>query len=105
MKVKPQAERWAVLLRLAERERQLDVLNRYAVDRYAAATGAKTKPMMFGADKCRLMGRDLSAMHDAGLLMRHAAGIGDGLSGQGFPRWVWSYRLTDKGLAALQPTL
>lgn len=94
------ARRWDVLLRLVERERYLDVLNRCAVDEYAEATGAHFDVMPYGANKCPRMGRDLSAMADAGLLNRHASGI-SGLSGMGFPRWVWSYSLAEAGSTRL----
>jgi len=101
-KLKPRAERWTVLLKLVEREQRLDVLNRYAVDEYVEATGADFDVMPYGANKCPLMGRDLSAMarSPARLLERHRTGI-EGMAGMGFPRWVWSYRLTIKGKSTL----
>lgn len=95
-RIKPRAVRYAALLKLTEREHRLDVLNRYAVDEFVEATGADCEVMPYGANKCPRMGRDLSAMAEAGLLMRHRTGI-DGMGGMGFPRWVWSYQLTDKG--------
>lgn len=95
-KLLPQHARWQVLLKLAQQERHLDVLNRAAVDDYVEATGASVLVMPYGADKCARMGRDLAAMHKAKLLVRHASGL-QGMSGMGFPRWVWSYRLTDAG--------
>lgn len=99
-KIAPPAQRRIVLLRLAQREHTLDVVNRYAVDDYAAQTGAPVMVMPFGANKCPMMGRDLGAMFKDGLLCRHASGLWN-MAGMGFPRWVWSYRLTDAGRAQL----
>lgn len=93
----PKAQRWSVLLQLAEKEIYLDVLNRYAVDQYVLATNADVLVMPYGANKCRRMGQDLSEMASAGLLKRHRVGIPMG--GMGFPRWVWTYKLTDIGRA------
>ena len=70
----------------------VDVLNRYFVDDYVTATGATALVMPFGANRCVQLGRDLSAMHTLGLLRRYTSGL-EGLSGMGFPRWVYSYRL------------
>ncbi len=70
-----------------------DVLNRDFVWDYIEATGAKSDMMPFGADKCPQLGRDLSELSARGMIERHRTGIGDGLCHQGFPKWVWSYRL------------
>ena len=71
----------------------VDVLNGEFVDSYVDATGANFLLCFYGASTCPQLGRDLSAMHKAGLLTRWACGIGDGLCHQGFPRWVYSYKL------------
>jgi hypothetical protein len=70
----------------------VDVLDAEFVDAFAEATGAKVVVMPYGADKCGQLGRDLSAMFKAGRLGRWACGIWGG-SGEGFPKWVYSYHL------------
>jgi len=70
----------------------VDVLHRDFVDRYIDATNAKFYAMPYGAHKCPQLGRDLSEMYAAGRLRRWTLGL-DGMSGYGFPRWVYVYRL------------
>ena len=70
-----------------------DVLDSDFVDRYIEATGAAFRVTNFGAFKCPQLGRDLAAMTEQGILKRNRIGI-EGMAGMGFPRWVWSYRLT-----------
>ena len=94
----PRADRWAALLRLTEREGHLDVVNQAAVNDYVDTTGAPCSVMPYGAAKCPLMGRDLAGMAEAGLLVRHRTGL-QGMAGMGFPRWVWSYQLAERGSA------
>ncbi len=93
-KVKKQEdrERWLVayIAKLGDAG-AVDVLNLNFVDAYVAATGATEKVMMFGANKCRMLGADLSKLESRAILKRCRVG----LSGMvwGFPKWVWSYRL------------
>lgn len=68
------------------------MLDRHFVDAYVEATGARADLVPYGADKCRQLGRDLSAMAAQGRLRRGRVSIA-GLAGQGFPTCVWSYRL------------
>ncbi|WP_323016431.1 hypothetical protein [Castellaniella sp.] len=70
----------------------VDVLDKHFFDAYIEATGAKCSIMIYGADKCQQLGRDLSGMHKMGRLTRHATGL-EGMAGMGFPRWVYVYRL------------
>lgn len=72
---------------------QVDVLDREFVDNYVEATEAPWKVMPFGANECRLLGRDLAEMFRNGKLKRHTVGISDGLCHQGFPKWVYCYQL------------
>lgn len=76
-----------------EREKAVDVLNRYFVDDYVAATGAKIIPTNWGADHCAQLGRDLSAMSRRGILSRRRIGLSNGNWQPGFPKWVWCYAL------------
>lgn len=85
----------------------VDILNADFVTDYVEATGTKRYSIMpYGADKCSQLGEDLSAMYRKGLLDRSTVGI-DGMSGMGFPRWVYSYSLkkeaTNEGKAANCP--
>jgi len=73
----------------------VDVCDANFVFAYVQATGAKSKPMMYGADRCRQLGRDLTEMHKRKRLRRHRTGLGD-MHSMGFPSWVWSYRLPKK---------
>ncbi len=83
-------ERW-IEARVLQRGPSVDVLNRSFVDDYVEATGAQTKVMPYGADKCPQLGRDLAAMARKGRFRRFTPGL-QGLVSEGFPRWVWSYR-------------
>ena len=58
-----------------------DVLDRYLVEEYVEATGAAFAPMPYGADVCRMLGRDLSAMHRLGYLTRARFGLQGMLTG------------------------
>jgi hypothetical protein len=71
----------------------VDICDAAFVDAYTEATNAPYSVTMYGANKCRMLGRDLSIMAGAGVLRRSRIGL-DGMAGMGFPRWVWSYRLT-----------
>lgn len=70
----------------------VDVLDRYFVEDYAEATGVKTSPMPYGADKCKTLGQDLSYMYRIGRLSRSTTGLWN-MAGMGFPRWVYTYKL------------
>jgi hypothetical protein len=74
----------------------VDILNQQFVDDYLTATGAVHSVMMYGAHKCPSLARDLSAMALKGFLNRSRVGL-PGMSGEGFPKWVYSYRLTVQG--------
>lgn len=74
----------------------VDVLDQAFVDDYLDATGAVHSVMMYGAHKCPSLGRDLSSMALKGFLNRGRVGL-PGMSGEGFPSWVYSYRLTEQG--------
>lgn len=75
-----------------------NVLDQDFVDSYVEATKAPSQFMLWGADRCPQLGKDLSYLHKQCVLMRVRTGI-QGLAGQGFPKWVWSYRLTDSAEA------
>jgi hypothetical protein len=72
----------------------VDILDSEFVDSYAEKTDANLNYMHFGANKCRRLGSDLSAMHKKGLLDRCSVGLSYAQAGIGFPKWVWSYSIT-----------
>jgi hypothetical protein len=71
----------------------MDILNSDFVWDYIEATEAPHKIQFFGAPKCAQLGRDLSKMYEKKMLRRYTCGVGNGLSGQGFPKWVYVYKL------------
>jgi hypothetical protein len=71
----------------------VDVLNQDFVNAYIKATGAKSIAVLWGADKCRLLSRDLTRMCHEGSLQRTRQGLQD--MGPDFPRWVWVYELPE----------
>lgn len=73
----------------------VNVLDAYFVDAFIDFSGAPFRCKVIGANGCPALGRDLLALHKAGKLQRWPAGIGGGLSGMGFPRWVWDYKLKE----------
>jgi hypothetical protein len=88
----PERDRWQWLLEWMRCHGAADVLNADLVWAYVEATGAKHQLLMVGAPRCRQLVADLGSMSRLGYAKRRTTGVGDGLSGQGFPRWVWSYR-------------
>lgn len=104
-KLMAKADRFNLLLRLAECHNQIDVLNKAAVAKYIQHTGAAHRTMPYGANQCRMMGRDMAEMEREGLFERSRIGIGNGFCYQGFPRWVWVYKLTDLGRDRLNEVL
>jgi len=79
----------------------VDVVNRDFVRAYCDATNAPHDVMPYGADKCAMLGRDMSEMHTKGLLTRGRTGI-EGMGGMGFPRWVFSYRPSALGVIEVE---
>ncbi|CEE63205.1 conserved hypothetical protein [Xanthomonas citri pv. citri] len=79
----------------------MDVLNADFVERYAEATGARIKRSMWGAGWCSLLSDELRRMYKARLLQRVAVGLSSGSWQPGFPKWVYSYRLSGIGIEAL----
>jgi hypothetical protein len=75
----------------------VNVLNSAFVDEYTEATGAKFEPVMWGANKCPQLGRDLKALYDQRLVYRFRVGL-SGNWQPGFPKWVFSYRLRGEGV-------
>lgn len=79
-------------MRASQRHRSVDVLNSEFVDDYLAATSARFYAMPYGAHKCPQLGADLATLYRERRLARWSTGI-QGMSGMGFPAWVYTYRL------------
>jgi len=99
----PRQRRAWILNYLALRHRDdcpypVTTLDQHFVDAYAEATGAKVNYKNFGADHVPALAADLRTLWMLNRLRRWTSGI-SGLCGQGFPRWTWSYCITDAGLA------
>lgn len=78
---------------ISKHEAGVDILNSDFVFSYINATDEPFSMQFFGAPKCATLGRDLAAMFRAGILNRAPVGIPDGLSSQGFPKWIYRYNL------------
>lgn len=72
--------------------RDWDILDTSFVERYIQETGVSFDPMPYGAPKCRTLGEDLSRMERERRVKRTVTPL-PGL-GMGFPKWVYSYKLT-----------
>lgn len=64
------------------------------VDDYIRYTDAPWKCMILGANRCDQLAADLRKLWLRGDLGRYAAGC-SGMTGMGFPKWIWSYYLTN----------
>lgn len=76
----------------------VDVLNQAFSDAYIEAFNPSFVAVYFGANKCRQLGLDLSAMYKAGLLARSCVGLG--VSNQledAWPKWIYCYSLPNIG--------
>lgn len=85
--------RHAWLLAEIQRKGHADILDTKFVDGYVEATGATPIIMPFGANKCPMLSKDLGTLFAKGLLSRFSVGIHEG---PGWPKWIWSYSLTNK---------
>lgn len=84
--------KWIVEYITVHEPHGVDVLNSDFVDAYTAATGAKFRVMMWGANRCAQLGNDLLTMTRLGVLKRCRIGLAGNWQ-PGFPKWVWSYSL------------
>ena len=76
----------------------VDVLNEQFVSDYVSRFKPAHGVTIFGAYKCRQLGRDLSAMYQAGLLDRSRIGL-SATPAEGWPKWVYCYSLPDIGVS------
>lgn len=87
------AERLKWLKAYIKRNPSADILNAKFVEDYINATRANFIAMKYGAFKCSQLSRDLSNMYSQGILTRARIGL-PGL-GQGFPKWVYLYKVAE----------
>jgi hypothetical protein len=98
--VKSYQDRRVWLLQEIHSEKSVDVLHSDFVNAYADFSGAAMRVAFWGAGWCPLLSADLRRMFKAGLLRRAATGM-SGNWQPGFPKWVYSYRLSAAGQDAL----
>lgn len=102
MKLTPeQRGRWILNWIKKKNEYGVDVLYKKFVEDYVDATEAQHKIQFFGAPKCPQLGKDLAALYYLGYLSRYATGLSPGDSAMGFPKWVYVYKITEKGIAEI----
>lgn len=73
-----------------------DVMNSKLVDEYEEEFKVKIDVMMFGANKCKDLGKTLSYGYKIGLFKRKVFGLTNGAWHVGFPKWVYVYELQSK---------
>ena len=88
--------RYQWIMQQVEQRGPLNVLDDKFVDAYIREFSPPYRVKMFGANSCRQLGRDLSAMYRSALLDRSRIGLIG--AEPGFPKWVWVYQLRpDRG--------
>lgn len=85
-------KRYNIILNYIRLNGPVDCLNKDFVDYYLENVEVKCFIQMYGAHKCPQLARDLAKMKKDFRLARKRVGI-EGMTGMGFPRWVWSYRM------------
>lgn len=76
------------------KENQLaDLMNSKLVDAYEEEFKVKVDVMPFGANRCKDLGKTLSAGYRLGLFKRRIVGLSNGAWHVGHPKWVYVYEL------------
>lgn len=73
--------------------KRADVMNTKLVDEYEEKFKPKVDVMIYGANRCKDLGRTLSYGYKIGLLKRYPVGLTNGAWNVGFPKWVYIYEL------------
>lgn len=85
------------MLCYVEKNGPVDVLNADFIDAYIEKfQPAVVHYMPYGAHKVPMVGKLLGEMYRMNMLRRNRVGL-QGLSGQGFPRWVYVYDRVKEG--------
>ena len=88
-------QRWRWIRDWLRTHQHADILDSDFVWAYIEEFNAGASVQFIGAPTCRQLGRDLGAMFKAEYLERSIVGISDGMCHMGFPKWVYSYKLSD----------
>lgn len=78
------------------KSQSFDCLHADFVQDYTEVTNAAFKFMIIGSHVCGMLGSDLRALYDLGILKRWRVGVQSPTSGGGWPKWVWAYRLRSR---------
>lgn len=81
------------LVNWMKENQRADVMNSKLVDEYEEEFKPKVDVMIYGANRCKDLGRTLSTGHKLGLFKRSAVGLTNGAWNVGFPKWVYVYEL------------
>ncbi len=81
------------LVKWMKENQRADVMNSKLVDEYEEEFKPKVDVMIYGANRCKDLGRTLSAGYKLGLFKRSAVGLTNGAWNVGFPKWVYVYEL------------
>lgn len=71
-------------------------MNSKLVDEYEKEFKSKVDIMIYGTNRCKDLGKTLSAGYKLGLLKRSVIGLSNGVWSVGFPKWVYVYELNYK---------
>lgn len=71
----------------------VDVLNAQFVDDYAKEFKSKVEIQMWGSNRCKDLGKQLSQMWKDSIMSRSPVGINNWQLGE--PKWVYCYMLTE----------
>lgn len=78
----------------------VDVLNSKLVDSYILQFGMTFRAVIYGANKCPQLGKDLSKLHRFGILDRSSIGITSSYE-DGWPKWVYSYKYSENNVGGV----
>lgn len=70
-----------------------NVMDAHLVNAFSETFNADVKVMLYGADRCKELGKLLSLGYKKGLFKRNAVGLSGGGWHDGFPKWVYVYEL------------
>ena len=79
----------------------VDMLNQLFVDAYIEKFNPEYIVMPWGANKCQELSRLLGNLYSQGILKRNTIGTPYSIAGQGLPKWIYCYELTDLGYKML----
>lgn len=81
------------LIEYMEKNQHADVMNSELVDEYEGKFNVEVDIKMYGANRCKDLGKLLSLGYKLGLFNRSPVGLTNGAWNVGFPKWVYVYEL------------